>query len=167
VLIDDMSINDISVDDDMSVDDMSVDDMSVDDMKTDDMSVDDMSIDDDIKTDDIKTEDIYNEMIDTIEDFAFRMCADLNDITPNVKFMTRSEYIQKLREERFLTLAEFNIAAHCNYFTTIRLNCIEHYFDDYSKEYLPEQCCSSDCNCRRKFFFGDDICYVNIVKCLI
>jgi hypothetical protein len=116
------------------------------------MSVNDMLVD---EASDFNSDIPMDIDIDD-EDLAFRICVDLNNTTPNEPFMSRSDYIQKLRESRPLTLAEFNIAKHCNYFTNIRLNCIEHNFDDYSKEYFPEQYCFNDCNCFRQFFFSSE-----------
>jgi hypothetical protein len=114
-----------------------------------------MSVDETYEISDIYTSDIPMEL-DITEDLAFRMYVDLNDTTPNVPFMTRYDYIQKLRESRPLTLAEFKIASQCNYFTNIRLNCIDRNFDNYSKQYLPEQYCFNDCNCFRQFFFSGE-----------
>lgn len=130
--------------------------ISVDNMHNiDDDDDDAMSVDETYEISDIYSSDIIMD-IDTTEDLAFRMCVDLNDTTPNVPFMTRYDYIQKLRDSRPLTMAEFKIATQCYYFTNIRLNCIERNFDNYSKQYLPEQYCFSDCNCFRQFFFSGE-----------
>lgn len=91
-----------------------------------------------------------------VEDLAFRLCVDLNNLTPISTFMTHSEYIQKLRNNRPLTLAEFNILIDCSYFTTIREKCIEQNFDDFSKQYLPEKCYFDDCKCHRHYFFSNE-----------